>query len=92
VYYYFYSYYLFFSFLAATAIDGLTLKYRTVFVEDATRAVNSDDFERKKQVLGENGALIISSSEVHNMITGRDRRPELGYAIIGLNNQPVATI
>ena len=73
-----------FCFKAATAYDGLTLKYRTVFVEDASRGIDVGDMEKKKQMLADNGAVVVSACHVYNMIIGRDRRPELGYAVLGL--------
>lgn len=70
--------------VASTCYDGLTLKYRTIFIEDACRGIDVDDIEAKKKMLTDNGAVVVSAKHVYNMIIGRDRRPELGYAIIGL--------
>jgi nicotinamidase-related amidase len=71
--------------VAATAYDGIGLKYRVVFIEDACRGIDLDSIEAKKKLLTENGAVVVSAKHVYNMIIGRDRRPELGYAILGLN-------
>jgi hypothetical protein len=62
------------------------LKYRVIFVEDACRGIDVDDIEAKKNMLTENGAVVVSAKHVYNMIIGRDRRPELGYAILGLKS------
>lgn len=70
--------------VASTAFDGITLKYRVNFVDDATRCIDLDNVEVKKKELTDNGAVIVSAKHVYNMIIGRDRRPELGYAILGL--------
>lgn len=70
--------------VAATAYDGLTLKYRVIFIEDACRGIDVDDIENKKNMLTENGAVVVSARHAYNMIIGRDRRPELGYAILGI--------
>lgn len=70
--------------VAATATDGLGLKYRTIFIEDASRGIDVESIENKKKSLCDNGAVVVSAKHVYNMIIGRDRRPELGYAILGL--------
>lgn len=70
--------------VAATAYDGLGLKYRTILIEDACRGIDVDDIEAKKKMLCDNGAVVVSAKHVYNMIIGRDRRPELGYAILGI--------
>lgn len=70
--------------VAYTSIDALGLKYRVIFVEDAARGINVDDIEAQKKYITEKGGIVISAKHVYNMIIGRDRRPELGYAILGL--------
>jgi len=60
------------------------LNYRVIFVEDACRGIVVEDIEAKKKMLEANGAVVVSTNHVYNMIIGRDRRPELGYAILGL--------
>jgi len=67
--------------VAATAYDGITLNYRVIFVEDAARGVDDNDIADKKKYLTDNGAIIISSKQVYNMVICKDRRPELAYAI-----------
>ena len=71
-------------FQAATANDGLSLNYRVIFIEDASRGIDIDDMEVKKKMLTDQGAIVVSAKHVYNMVIGRDRRPELGYAILGM--------
>ena len=40
--------------------------------------------EVKKKMLTDQGAIVVSAKHVYNMVIGRDRRPELGYAILGM--------
>ncbi|CAF0792607.1 unnamed protein product [Brachionus calyciflorus] len=66
--------------VAATSVDGLGLNYRVVYIEDAVRGVDLKDIENQKRNLINNGALLAKSKDIYNMVTCRDRRPELGYA------------
>lgn len=70
--------------VASTAYDGISLNYRTILIEDACRGIDVDGIEAKKKMLIDNGAVVVSAKHVYNMVIGRDRRPELGYAILGI--------
>jgi nicotinamidase-related amidase len=50
--------------VAATSMDGLSLKYRVAFIDDASRGVNLDDIKAKKSSLEKNGALIVNAKQV----------------------------
>lgn len=66
--------------VAATAYDGLTLDYRVVYVTDAARGVDVNDIADQKKILVNHGALMVNSKQVTDMVNGKNRRPELGYA------------
>lgn len=68
--------------VAATSYDGLCLNYRVVYVEDACRGVDVKDIEEQKRKLVNNGALMVHSKQVYNMVTCKDRRPELAYSTL----------
>lgn len=71
--------------VASTSYDGLSLKYRTVFIEDACRGIIVDDIEAQKQRLTNHGAVVTTTDKVYNMVTCKDRRPELGYSVLNLD-------
>jgi nicotinamidase-related amidase len=56
IFYYFYT--------ASTAIDGLDLNYRVVFVEDACRGIDLDDIENQKKLLAKSGAVVVKTDRV----------------------------
>ena len=66
--------------VAATSADGLSLNYRVIYVEDACRGVDPKDIVEQKKRLVSQGAIMVNSKQVYNMVTCRDRRPELGYS------------
>jgi len=47
-----------------TARDAMQQGFKTVLIEDATRAINDDDFERAKHELRENGGQILNSEMI----------------------------
>jgi exosome complex component RRP4 len=66
--------------VAATSMDGLGLNYRVIYVEDACRGVDLKDIDMEKKRLVNQGALVVNSKQVHNMVACKDRRPELAYS------------
>ncbi|KAI3385381.1 hypothetical protein SNEBB_009851 [Seison nebaliae] len=68
--------------VGSTALHGVEYGYKTVVVEDACRGVNNDDIDMMRNRLRENGALILPSHVISNMVKGIDRRPELGIPIL----------
>ncbi|VVD00286.1 unnamed protein product [Leptidea sinapis] len=66
---------------SATIADALSIGYRAVLVEDASRGVDVTDMERTKSTILNNHGLIVNSDNVLAMVEGRDRRPELGYKL-----------
>lgn len=63
-----------------SAIDAIECGYRTVVVENASRGLSLEDIDRIKQILIESKAVFIDSSQVLDMVTGADRRPELAFS------------
>lgn len=68
--------------VAATSYDGLGLNYRVVFVEDACRGIIESEIEEQKNRLINHGAVVVTSDKVYNMVTCKDRRPELTFGIL----------
>ncbi|XP_045472209.1 nicotinamidase [Harmonia axyridis] len=67
--------------VGATAADALSSGYRTILMEDCCRGVDLLSMEQTKQhVLGNHG-VVVSSKEVPEMVSGNNRRPELGYQL-----------
>ncbi|CAL8129537.1 unnamed protein product [Orchesella dallaii] len=64
-----------------TGKDALSLGYRTILVEDATRGIALDGINATSQNLIENHAVIVQTDEVKEMVSGVDRRPELGLKL-----------
>lgn len=65
----------------ATALDALSLGFRTIFIEDCTRGVDLKEIEKMREKIREGYGVIVDSSEVKHMVMGVDRRPELGYKL-----------
>ena len=74
----------------ATALDAANHGFRTVLVSDAcceledqtgspSKQRASDDGECEWKSLQKHGVVIASTDDVENMLSCRDRRPELGY-------------
>ena len=51
--------------VAATSMDGLSLNYRVVYIEDACRGVDVKDIEAQKKNLLNHGALMVNSKQVN---------------------------
>ncbi|GJQ73440.1 hypothetical protein Trydic_g13801 [Trypoxylus dichotomus] len=67
--------------VGATAMDALTIGYRTVVVDDCCRGVDLLEIEKTKNSILKNNGIIVNSNQVKAMVEGRDRRPELGYKL-----------
>lgn len=67
--------------VGATAVDALSIGYRTILIDDCCRGVDLADIEKTKNTVIKNHGVIINSNEVKAMVEGRDRRPELGYKL-----------
>ncbi|XP_018322686.1 uncharacterized protein LOC108735281 isoform X4 [Agrilus planipennis] len=67
--------------VGATAIDALSIGYRTILLDDCSRGVDLVDIEKTKNSVIDNNGVIVNSSDVKAMVEGRDRRPELGYKL-----------
>ncbi|XP_017473866.1 PREDICTED: pyrazinamidase/nicotinamidase isoform X1 [Rhagoletis zephyria] len=67
--------------VGATAVDALSVGYRTILIDDCCRGTDFHDIERTKEKVITNHGVIVHSSEVRGMVEGRDRRPELGYKL-----------
>ncbi|XP_032799639.1 uncharacterized protein LOC116936568 [Daphnia magna] len=65
--------------VGATASHSLEHGYRTILVDDASRGISLDDIHHTRDSLAEKNAVVVHSSQVKDMVEGRDRRPELGY-------------
>lgn len=73
--------------VGATAVDALSVGYRTIMIDDCCRGVDLNDIENTKEKIISNYGVIVNSNEVKAMVEGRDRRPELGYKLaVELNN------
>lgn len=67
--------------VGSTAVDALRAGYRTVLIEDASRGVDLESIEKMRKRFTDLGGIIVDSSEVQGLVSGRDRRPELGYKL-----------
>ena len=52
-----------------------------MLVDDASKGINDDGIAGTIVKIKENHACVVDSSEVKAMVTGRDRRVELGYQL-----------
>lgn len=64
-----------------SALHAVEAGFRTVLVEDCSRGVDLEDIDRVRKILRSRGVVIVNAGDVETMVTGRDRRPELGYAL-----------
>lgn len=64
--------------VGATALDSMSLGYRTILVEDASRGVDKEGIEKTKRDVVQANGVIVHSHHVKAMVEGMDRRPELG--------------
>merc|ERR1712165_461649 len=67
--------------VASTAFHAQELGFRTVLVDDASKGINDDGIAGTIVKIKENHGCVVDSSEVKAMVTGRDRRVELGYQL-----------
>ncbi|XP_076046627.1 nicotinamide amidase isoform X2 [Oratosquilla oratoria] len=67
--------------VAATASHANEEGYRTIVVDDACRGVSEEEIESAKGRLTTNHCLVIPSSQVKNLASGRDRPPVLGLKL-----------
>lgn len=64
-----------------TVLDGISIGYRSILVKDCCVGINLADIDIMKEIIVRSNGLIITSNMVPNMVTAKDRRPELGYAL-----------
>lgn len=67
--------------VGSTAVDALNAGYRTILIEDASRGIDLGNIAKMRQKIIDLGGIIVDSSEVAGLASGRDRRPELGYKL-----------
>ncbi|KAM7364180.1 nicotinamide amidase isoform 1-T2 [Cochliomyia hominivorax] len=67
--------------VGATAVDALSVGYRTILIDDCCRGTDFHDIEHTKEKVISNHGVIVHSNEIKAMAEGRDRRPELGYKL-----------
>ena len=67
--------------VASTAFHAQELGFRTVLVDDASKGINDDGIAGTITKIKENHGCVVDSTEVKPMVTGRDRRVELGYQL-----------
>jgi nicotinamidase/pyrazinamidase len=54
-----------------TAQDALKEGFKTVVIEDATRAIDQDDFEKAKSVIQKNGGAVLDSAVIMQHLKSR---------------------
>ncbi|KAG7176283.1 Nicotinamidase-like [Homarus americanus] len=67
--------------VAATTRHAIEEGYRTILVDDASRGVCEKDIQDTKDHTIANYGLVIHSSQVKSLATGRDRPPVLAYRL-----------
>uniref|UniRef100_A0A1A9WPT5 nicotinamidase n=1 Tax=Glossina brevipalpis TaxID=37001 RepID=A0A1A9WPT5_9MUSC len=67
--------------VGATAVDALSVGYRTILIDDCCRGTDFKDIESTKEKVVSSHGVIVQSNEIKAMAEGRDRRPELGYKL-----------
>lgn len=67
--------------VGATAVDALSIGYRTILIDDCCRGVDLADIEKTRNTVINNHGVIVNTDQVKAMVEGRDRRPELGYKL-----------
>ncbi|XP_069177396.1 nicotinamidase isoform X1 [Procambarus clarkii] len=67
--------------VAATTRHAIEEGYRAVLVDNATRGVCDSDIQATKDHTIANNGLIVHSSQVKGLATGRDRHPVLAYKL-----------
>jgi nicotinamidase-related amidase len=67
-----------------TAIDSISLGFRTGLIEDAVYAFDSQNSQLKRKMrrklIGLNASLI-KSDDVQNMVYAKDRKPQMGLVL-----------
>ena len=66
---------------ASTAFHALEVGFRTVLIDDCSRGIDEKNIAAAYEKIESWHGLVVHSSEVKNMVLGRDRRPELGYKL-----------
>ncbi|KAK3875685.1 hypothetical protein Pcinc_019459 [Petrolisthes cinctipes] len=67
--------------VAATTKDAIAEGYRTMLVDNGCRGVCDSDMEATKEAITSINGLIVNSSQVKGLATGRDRPPVLAYKL-----------
>ncbi|KAJ1520528.1 hypothetical protein ONE63_003649 [Megalurothrips usitatus] len=67
--------------VGASALDALSIGYRTILIDDCSRGVDLNDIEKTKQTVASSSGVIVNSNQIKAMVEGRDRRAELGYKL-----------
>ncbi|XP_069190734.1 nicotinamidase isoform X2 [Procambarus clarkii] len=67
--------------VAATTRHAIEEGYRTMLVDDAARGVCDKDIQATKDHTIANNGLIVHSTQVKSLATGRDRPPVLAYRL-----------
>lgn len=65
--------------VASTARHALENGYRTYLVDDASRGVSREDILEMIKTLIAQGAILVQSREVKDLVEAKDRRLEMGY-------------
>lgn len=53
--------------LGATAVDALSIGYRTILIDDCCRGVDLTDIEKTKNTVVENHGVIVTSNQVKEL-------------------------
>ncbi|XP_053651331.1 uncharacterized protein Naam isoform X1 [Cherax quadricarinatus] len=67
--------------VAATTRHAIEEGYRTMLIDDAARGVCDKDIQATKNHTIANNGLIVTSSQIKSLATGRDRPPVLAYRL-----------
>ncbi|KAK8403722.1 hypothetical protein O3P69_000072 [Scylla paramamosain] len=67
--------------VAATTKHAIEEGYRTILIDDGCRGVSEEDIMITREHITANQGLVVHSSQVKNLATGRDRPPVLAYKL-----------
>jgi len=67
--------------VGSTAFHANELGFRTILIDDCSRGINDDNIKATYDKLRSEWACVVQSSEVKNLVTGKDRRPQLGIKL-----------
>lgn len=67
--------------VAATTKHAIEEGYRTILIDDGCRGVSEEDIAATREHTTANQGLVVHSSQVKNLATGRDRPPALAYKL-----------